>query len=128
VHFAGQQAQDELPYYFNAAELVVLPSHYESFGMVAAEALACGVPVVTTNVTGVSRLMDRHHSHLITTVQNPLLLAKQMAHVLSTQTTDQTRATLRATVADLTWHNVAQQVHTVYLQSIDRASKHTKMT
>lgn len=52
VTFLGKQDQDTLPYYYAAAELVVMPSHYESFGMVALEAMACGTPVVASRVGG----------------------------------------------------------------------------
>ncbi len=54
VTFQGAQAQDTLVYYYSAAEMVVVPSHYESFGMVALEAMACGVPVIASNVGGLA--------------------------------------------------------------------------
>ena len=72
VTFVGQKSQEMLPYYYNASEMVVMPSHYESFGMSALEAMSCGVPVITTNVAGVSSLIDETHSSLITSVNNPL--------------------------------------------------------
>ncbi len=50
VTFLGKRDQDLLPYYYSAAELVVMPSHYESFGMVALEAMACGTPVIASRV------------------------------------------------------------------------------
>src|SRR5260221_172556 len=86
VRFAGRQSQEQLHYYYNAADVVVMPSHYESFGMAAAEAMACGTPVIMTNVTGISRLLDEKHTGLVTTVNNPLLLASQIEHVLENQT------------------------------------------
>lgn len=85
VNFVGQQSQLRLPYYYNAAELVIMPSHYESFGIVALEAMACGTPVITTNVAGVSSLIDREHKSLITSVNNPLLLASQIEYLLTNE-------------------------------------------
>lgn len=82
VRFVGQQPQKELPYFYNASELVVMPSHYESFGMAELEAMACGTPVITTNVTGIGTLIDKKSQKLITTANNPLLLARQMADLL----------------------------------------------
>jgi D-inositol-3-phosphate glycosyltransferase len=54
VTFQGAKDQDTLPYYYSAAEMVVVPSHYESFGMVALEAMACGTPVVASKVGGLA--------------------------------------------------------------------------
>jgi D-inositol-3-phosphate glycosyltransferase len=54
VTFRGAQAQDILPCYYSAAEVVVVPSHYESFGMVALEAMACGTPVIASKVGGMA--------------------------------------------------------------------------
>jgi D-inositol-3-phosphate glycosyltransferase len=54
VTFLGAKDQDRLVYYYSAAEMVVMPSHYESFGMVALEAMACGTPVVASKVGGLA--------------------------------------------------------------------------
>ncbi len=54
VTFQGAKDQDTLGYYYSAAEMVVMPSRYESFGMVALEAMACGTPVVASKVGGLA--------------------------------------------------------------------------
>jgi len=48
VHFAGELASPELDHLFDSATLLVLPSHYEGYGMVLTEALARGLPIVST--------------------------------------------------------------------------------
>jgi D-inositol-3-phosphate glycosyltransferase len=58
VIFLGKRSQDSLPYYYSAADVVIVPSHYESFGMVALEAMACGVPVVASQVGGLAFLIQ----------------------------------------------------------------------
>ncbi len=54
VTFLGGRAQSSLPYYYSAADVVVMPSRYESFGLAALEAMACGTPVVASDVGGLS--------------------------------------------------------------------------
>ncbi|MGN6698383.1 MAG: glycosyltransferase, partial [Thermomicrobiales bacterium] len=52
ITFVGSQPHERLPEYYNAADLVVVPSRYESFGLVAVEGMACGTPVVASRVGG----------------------------------------------------------------------------
>jgi D-inositol-3-phosphate glycosyltransferase len=54
VRFIDAQPQEQLAYYYAAADVLVMPSHYESFGMVVLEAMACGTPVVASHVGGLA--------------------------------------------------------------------------
>ncbi len=57
VHFTGYVADEDLPALYSAAELFVFPSLYEGFGLPPLEAMACGTPVVTTNVSSLPEVV-----------------------------------------------------------------------
>lgn len=57
VAFSGQIAQKDLPHYYSAADILVLPSSREGWPNVLLEAMACGTPVVATNVGGVREIV-----------------------------------------------------------------------
>ena len=59
VHFLGARPQSELPTIYSAADITVVPSYHESFGMAAVELLACGTPVVATRAGGLMTVV-RH--------------------------------------------------------------------
>lgn len=103
VHFVGRKPQTDLPNFYNAADVVVMPSHYESFGMTALEAMGCGRPVVTTNVAGIAPQVAH-----VTSVNSPLLLASQIAHVLTRHRAPQ------KPVTDFTWEKTAQGLLKVF--------------
>ena len=66
VIFRGAVSHDALPIYYSAADVVVVPSLYESFGLVALEAMACGTPVVASRVGGLQwTVRDGESGYLI---------------------------------------------------------------
>jgi D-inositol-3-phosphate glycosyltransferase len=110
VKFEGRKHQRDLPDYYNASKIVVMPSHYESFGITALEAMACAVPVITTDVTGVSDLFDKKHHALITTANNPLLLADKIKNLLTnSEKYEKASKLVYNKVQDLSWKNVADR-------------------
>ena len=65
VYYIKAQSQEKLARYYAAADVFVMPSHYESFGMVVLEAMACGTPVVASEVGGLSSTVIHGDSGLL---------------------------------------------------------------
>lgn len=116
VKFVGIQPQVKLPYFYSAAEIVAMPSHYESFGMVALEAMACGTPVIATNVSGISKMLEKYEESIITSANNPLLLAQQLEHFILRPKRLSSRIRLHQAVQRHSWHQAAQKAQNIYQQ------------
>lgn len=82
VTFLGAKDQDRLRYYYNAAEALVMPSDYESFGMVALEAMACGTPVIASEVGGLAYLIQDGWTGFHVPVRDPDALADRIISLL----------------------------------------------
>jgi len=80
--FLGKRAQDTLPYYYSAAEVLVMPSHYESFGMVALEAMACGTPVIASQVGGLAYLVKDGETGYHVPFDSPDVLSERLGALL----------------------------------------------
>ncbi len=78
VQFLGAKGQDVLPLYYSAATAVIMPSEYESFGMVALEAMASGTPVIATETGGLAYLVRDDETGYLIPVHDAEALAHRM--------------------------------------------------
>jgi D-inositol-3-phosphate glycosyltransferase len=115
VVFLGKRGQDTLPYYYSAAEVLVMPSHYESFGLVALEAMACGTPVVASQVGGLAFLVQDGVTGFSVPDQDPDVLAERLAEILGDSTIREKMGRQAAEYAkEYAWPIVASQIRQVY--------------
>jgi len=86
VIFAGQQPQSTVKEYLSIADLLLLPSQSESFGLVALEAMACEVPVIATRVGGLPELVDDGTTGLLFPVADVDAMSAAAIRLLSNPT------------------------------------------
>jgi D-inositol-3-phosphate glycosyltransferase len=121
VIFLGQKDQATLPYYYSAANAVVVPSHYESFGMVALEAMACGIPVVASQVGGLAFLVQDGITGFTVPVDDPEALANRLLQLLCDEAL---RTKLGRQAADFAkqygWEHIAKRIIELYQTAISK--------
>jgi D-inositol-3-phosphate glycosyltransferase len=82
VDFLGSVAHHELPFFYSAADVCVMPSYSESFGLVALEAQACGRPVVGSGVTGLRSVIRDDVSGYLLDSHDPAMYAERIGRLL----------------------------------------------
>jgi D-inositol-3-phosphate glycosyltransferase len=115
VVFLGKRRQDTLQYYYSAAELVVLPSRYESFGMVALEAMACGTPVIASDVGGLGFLVqDGKTGFTVPDGDADLLFGRLSLLLGDRELRERMGAAAAAYARDYSWNRIARRIVAVY--------------
>jgi D-inositol-3-phosphate glycosyltransferase len=82
VHFVPPQPHHLLSSYYRAADVVLVPSRSESFGLVALEAAACGTPIVAAGVGGLLTLVDHGHTGFLVRGRDPEVFASFTDEIL----------------------------------------------
>lgn len=115
VTFQGAKEQDLLVYYYAAAEMVVVPSHYESFGMVALEAMACGTPVIASKVGGLALNVRDGETGFLVPDGDPRALADRIRLLLADERLRRTLgAQAHAWACHYGWPRVANEIEDLF--------------
>ncbi|HEY9614889.1 glycosyltransferase family 1 protein [Allocoleopsis sp.] len=114
--FPGCLGHDVLPLYYAAADVCVIPSHYEPFGLVAIEAMACGTPVVASDVGGLKFTVIPEETGLLVAPQDTAAFAAAIDRILAnevwaTQLKKQASVRVRQ---NFTWSGVAIELSNLY--------------
>ena len=129
VSFLGAQPQAALRDYYVAADVTVMPSYYESFGLVALEAMACGSPVVASRVGGLATTVRHGVTGFLVPEGDVAALAERIAMLLENPKlrTDLGQEGVRW-AADHRWPCVADAVCREYARLQPRARNHLAST
>ncbi|HNS51265.1 MAG TPA: glycosyltransferase family 1 protein [Anaerolineae bacterium] len=117
VHFAGHVPGQELPWWYNAAELLVYPSLYEGFGLPPLEAMACGTPVITSGVSSLPEVVgsagitiDPTDAGALTAAMVRVLAEEEMRRAMKAAGLEQARA--------FSWQRAAGETVTSYRRAL----------
>ena len=124
VEFLGPRDHRNLPWIYSAADVLVMPSRSESFGLTALEAQACGLPVVATDVGGLHHLVRHDLSGRLVMGHDPRAFADALGAVLSDERLRRRLARgARANAARFSWDRTTDALLAVYEElSRDRTS------
>ena len=121
VSFEGTIKQQELPVYYSAADVFVLPSYYESFGLVALEAMACGTPVIAARVGGLKDVVKDGVTGYLIPWHCPEPYAERLEVLLSNEGLRSSMGKAAYQVAQgQSWGLVADQVLAVYQELLEQ--------
>ena len=115
THFVPAQPHDQLAEFYRAADVLVMPSRSESFGLVAAEGQACGVPVVATRVGGLEYVVDDGVSGYLLDSWDPEIWAATISRILDNPAlAEQLSAGAVANADKFSWSATANRLLELY--------------
>jgi len=120
INFLGRVDHAELAHYYSAADVVIVPSLHESFGLVAAESLSCGTPVIGTHVGGMVDVVKDGAGLLVPPGDVSALSQAIEDIIVSNASQIMTSSELRRSVAWLSWRSTANQMVEIYREELNR--------
>jgi D-inositol-3-phosphate glycosyltransferase len=121
VDFIGSVAHHELPYFYAAADVCVMPSYSESFGLVALEAQACGCPVVASGVSGLRSVVRDEVSGYLIDEHDPAMYAERIGRLLAdSELAQQMGRRGRLLAQRFSWTRTANRLEELFDQVVER--------
>ncbi|HKV86462.1 MAG TPA: glycosyltransferase [Candidatus Dormibacteraeota bacterium] len=121
VDFVGSVAHHELPFFYAAADVCVMPSYSESFGLVALEAQACGCPVVGSDVSGLRSVVRDEISGYLIDGPDVALYAERIGRILANPELARQMGRRGSLLAQrFSWSRTADRLEKLFDGEIDR--------
>jgi D-inositol-3-phosphate glycosyltransferase len=115
VIFLGSKKQSELKKYYSAAEALVMPSFYESFGLVLVEAMACGTPALVSRIGEMRYIVQEGRNGFSFRPNNPSSLASCLEHLFSNKESLWDRERIRRKVIkNFSWEKTAEETYFLF--------------
>lgn len=125
VTFVGRKGRNLLKYYYSAADVFVTTPWYEPFGITPLESMACGTPVIGSNVGGIKYSVDHGNTGLLVPPENPKALAESLGMILSDSHMRQLMRieSIKRVNTLFTWQKVASLIRDQY-RDVMTSSQH----
>jgi len=115
VIFLGSKKQSRLHKYYSAAEALVMPSLYESFGLVPVEAMACGTPVLVSRIGEMRYIVQEGKNGFSFPPNNPSSLASCLEHFFLNKESLWYREKIRQyVVKNFSWEKTAEETYSLF--------------
>jgi D-inositol-3-phosphate glycosyltransferase len=116
IIFAGRKSRNRLKFYYSASDIFITTPWYEPFGITPLEAMACGTPVVGSNVGGIKYSVKDGETGLLVNPHKPDELAGAVSELLSNpgRLNEMSANAIDRVNEHFTWAKVAEQINTVY--------------
>ncbi len=126
THFAGRVDHAQLPLYYCAADVCVVPSHYEPFGLVAIESMACGTPVVASDVGGLKFTVIPNETGLLVPVKNVAAFAEAIDRFFIDKIWARKlkKQAINHVNQNFTWQGVTLELGNLYRYTLARSIMH----
>lgn len=127
--FTGRKSRDLLKYYYSGSEIFIATPWYEPFGITPLEAMACGTPVIGSNVGGIKFSVEDGNTGFLVPPADPGALADKAAMLLNSETLLNRMKinALRRARQTFTWKNVCGPLADLYSQVIESVFAPTKI-
>lgn len=125
VRFTGRRGRADLRYYYSAADVFVTTPWYEPFGITPVEAMACGAPVIGSDVGGIKYTVVHEKTGFLVPPRDPDAVATRLAEIYLTEglLSQMRKAAIARVNALFTWRRVGQLIAAVYEEVLGRAAR-----
>jgi glycosyltransferase involved in cell wall biosynthesis len=127
VRFLGGQYDEELATLYRESNIFILPTLNDSFPLVILEAMASGVPVISTNVGGIPTMIDDKETGYLIEPGDSIVLAEKIQYLLDNPEIAKAFGNKgrNKVVQNLTWNNQAEKTNSVLIESLSSSGEQT---
>lgn len=125
VQLLGFVPHEQILEYLNMADVFVLPSRHEGLGIALIEAMACGIPVIGSNVDGIVDIIEHEKNGILFPVNDEKALAKAVDRLLQDENLRNgfIKAGLKKVKENFLWNSILRKIEDIYTELVQDKKK-----